>query len=154
MTPHRTAGGEPVAGFTLIEILVVLAILGVVLGVLIGRGPIRSRGLEARAAAGALAQALRAARAQAIAADRSVTVTIDPGRHVFAADAGPVTRIDGALALSVLPPALPGPGSARLIRFAPDGSSSGGDVLLGNGPRRLEVSVEWLTGKVSVGDAR
>jgi prepilin-type N-terminal cleavage/methylation domain-containing protein len=47
------------AGFTLIEILVVLAILGVALGMLIGRGPMRSRGLETRAAAGALAQSLR-----------------------------------------------------------------------------------------------
>jgi general secretion pathway protein H len=142
------------AGFTLIEILVVLAILGVVLGIMIGRGPARSRGLETRAAAGALAQSLRAARAQAIAGDQPVTVVIDPVRHVFAADNGPVRHIDPDLDMVILPPALPGPGASRLIRFGPDGSSSGGAVVLGSGNRRLGVSVEWLTGKVSVADAR
>jgi general secretion pathway protein H len=141
-------------GFTLIEILVVLAILGVALGVLIGRGPSRSRGLETRAAAGALAQALRGARAQAIAGDRDVSVAIDPARHLFAADQSPVRLVDRSIEMSVLPPALPGPGGAKVIRFSGDGSSTGGAVLLGNGRRKLKISVEWLTGKVSVADAR
>lgn len=140
-------------GFTLIEILVVLAILGVVLGVLIGRGPMRSVGLETRAAAGALAESLRAARAQAILGDRDVTVTIDPVRHVFAADGGVVRQIDKDLPMAVLPPALPGPGATRLIRFSADGSASGGEVLLGSGRRKLAISVEWLTGRVKVADA-
>jgi len=137
----------------LIEILVVVAIIGVVMGVLIGRGPVRSHGLETRAAAGALAQALRAARAQAIAADHDVTVVIDPARHVFAADNSPASKIDPATVMVVRPPALMGPGPAARILFSADGSSTGGDILLGTGRRRLDVSVEWLTGKVSVEDA-
>ena len=141
-------------GFTLIEILVVVAIIAVVMGVLIGRGPVRSHGLETRAAAGALAQALRAARAQAIAVDHDVTVVIDPVRHVFAADNSPISRIDPGTALVVRPPALMGPGQAARIVFSADGSSTGGDIVLGTGKRRLDVSVEWLTGKVSVADAQ
>lgn len=141
------------AGFTLIEILVVLAIMGVVLGIVLGRGPLRSTGLQARAAAGALAQTLRAARAQAIADDHDVAVAIDPRRRVFAMDGGPPRQLAEGLSISVLPPTLPGPGSVRLIRFSPDGSATGGQVLLGSGHRRLGVSVEWLTGQVSVADA-
>jgi len=144
----------PANGFTLIEILVVVAIIGVVMGVLIGRGPVRSHGLETRAAAGALAQALRAARAQAIATDHDVTVLIDPVRHVFAADNSPVSQIDPKTALVVQQPALMGPGEAARILFSADGSSTGGNILLGTGKRRLEISVEWLTGKVSVADAQ
>ncbi len=140
-------------GFTLIEILVVVAIIGVVMGVLIGRGNVRSHGLETRAAAGALAQALRAARAQAIATDHDVTVLIDPQRHVFAADNSPITRIDPATPMVVQATTLKAPGAASKIQFSADGSSSGGDILLGTGTRRLDVSVEWLTGKVSVADA-
>jgi general secretion pathway protein H len=144
----------PEHGFTLIEILVVVAIIGVVMGVLIGRGQVRSHGLETRAAAGALAQGLRAARAQAIATDHDVTMVIDPGRHVFAADNNPVRQIDFATPMVVRPPAIMGPGLIGKITFSPDGSSTGGDILLGVGHRRLDVSVEWLTGKVSVDDAK
>jgi general secretion pathway protein H len=141
------------AGFTLIEILIVIAIVGVALGLVIGRGPLRSRGLETRAAAGAIAQTLRAARAQAIAMDQDVAVAIDPARHVFAMDHGPTSTLSPDMDVAVLPPALRGPGSTRLIRFSADGSATGGQILIGSGKRRLGVSVEWLTGRVTVADA-
>ena len=145
-------------GFTLIEILVVLAILGVAMGLIIGRGPMRSRGLEARAAAGSLAQSFRAARARAIAIDGDVQVVIDPVRHVFAADGSKPVVVSRELSMVVEPAApgqavLRGPGSTRIIRFSPDGSSSGGEVLLGLGRRRIGITVEWLTGQVKVSDA-
>lgn len=145
-------------GFTLIEILVVLAILGVAMGLIIGRGPMRSRGLEARAAAGSLAQSFRAARARAIAIDADVQVVIDPARHVFAADGSKPVVVSRELSMAVEPAApgqavLKGPGSTRIIRFSPDGSSSGGEVLLGLGRRRIGITVEWLTGQVKVADA-
>jgi general secretion pathway protein H len=151
--PGNTQPG-PEQGFTLIEILVVVAIIGVVMGVLIGRGSVRSHGLETRAAAGALAQALRAARAQAIATDSDVTVVIDPERHVFAADNSPVRQIDPATQMVVKAQAVRTASAAGKILFAADGSSTGGNILLGSGRRRLDVSVEWLTGKVSVADAK
>jgi general secretion pathway protein H len=140
-------------GFTLIEILVVLAILGVALGLIIGRGPMNSRGLQARAAAGAMAQSLRAARAQAIATDRDVQVAFDPARHVFAPDGGRAVVVAQDIPFSILPPALRGPGTVRIIRFSADGSSTGGQILLGSGHRRIGISVEWLTGQVKVADA-
>ncbi len=140
-------------GFTLLEILVVLAILGVTLGLVMGRFSTRSRGLETRGAASAIAQSLRAARAQAIATDHDVSVVFDPLRHVFAADSSPMRKLAPDLALAVLPPALAGPGAARIIRFSADGSATGGEILLGTGRRRIGISVEWLTGKVTVADA-
>jgi general secretion pathway protein H len=140
-------------GFTLIEILVVLAILGLVLGIMIGRGPMRSTGLQLRAAAGAMAQNLRAARAAAIASNRQVAVAIDPARHVFSVDGRAPVLLAPDLSLDVSD-ALRGPGTVRIIRFAPDGSDSGGHVVLGTGGRQVQISVQWLTGQVSVADAR
>jgi general secretion pathway protein H len=96
---------------------------------------------------------LRAARARAIATDHDVAVAIDPAGHRFAMDGGAANLFAADLAVSVLPPALPGPGPVRLIRFGPDGSATGGAVLLGTGSRRVGISVEWLTGRVSVSDA-
>jgi general secretion pathway protein H len=40
------------------------------------------------------------------------------------------------------------------IRFNPDGSSTGGRIVLADGNRKVAVGVEWLSGRVSVADLR
>jgi general secretion pathway protein H len=40
------------------------------------------------------------------------------------------------------------------IRFNPDGSSTGGRIVLAEGERRTAVGVDWLTGRVSVANVR
>lgn len=140
-------------GFTLLELIIVLAIMGLLGGILITRGPQRSAGLQTRAAAGALAQALRSARAEAIARNIDVNVAIDPARHLLAPDGAAPRRLASGMEVAVLPGAIAGPGPVRIIRFAPDGSSSGGTILLGSGRRQLRISAQWLTGQVKVENA-
>ncbi|HEY4174844.1 MAG TPA: GspH/FimT family pseudopilin, partial [Rhodopila sp.] len=65
------------SGFTLIEMVVVLVVLGLALGLVIARGPMHSATLDARTAARQLAQALRLARSRAIMSDRPVLVRVD-----------------------------------------------------------------------------
>jgi general secretion pathway protein H len=36
------------------------------------------------------------------------------------------------------------------IRFYPDGSSTGGRVTVGQGDRKFEIDVDWLTGRVHI----
>lgn len=141
-------------GFTLIEVIVVLVIAGMVLGLIVARGPSRSHGLEARAVADRIAGALRLARAQAIAADRPVFLTYDAGARAIA--------VDGA-APFVLPPELAVAMTTVLgqrngtrvgrIGFAPDGSATGGRIVVAFAGRGYSVGVDWLTGRVSVADA-
>ena len=132
-------GGGPQGGFTLLEMLVVLAVLGLTVGLVVARGPLRSAGLDARTAASVLAGTLRAARSEAIARDQPVTVSI----------AGSTVRVGAALPRA-LGAALQ---SDRPITFAPDGTSGGGRVAVVAGPVRKLVTVDWLTGRVSVADA-
>lgn len=128
-------------GFTLLEMLVVIAVMGLLAGLVLTRGPARSAGLEARLAANTLAGTLRAARAQAIATDRAVAVRVDgPAGTVAVGTAAP--RAVGAV---LIPPPRP-------LVFAPDGSSSGGAVGVAAGPLRKVVAVDWLTGRVTVAD--
>ena len=142
-------------GFTLIEVIIVLVILGLAAGLVMNRGPSRSRGLEATSAAADVARMLRAARGQAIASDHSVLVLVDLARHAIAVDGGPVRVVPANLGLSVVAVADETLG-ARLagIRFQPDGSASGGRITLADGKRRIEVGVDWLTGRVTIGDVR
>lgn len=140
-------------GFTLVEMLVVLAVVGLALGVVALRGPQRSPALDLRAAAGTVAETLRLARSRAVAGNRTVGVAFDV--------AGPSLRLDGApprglpTGISMAVTATLGNtagGRLAAIQFAPDGSSSGGRVVLQGGGRRTQVGVEWLTGRVSVAD--
>jgi len=140
-------------GFTLLELVVVLAVMGAVIGIVISRGPAHSIGLQTRAAAGILAQTLRTARAAAIDGARDVTVVIDPPHRSFNAEGGPMHVLAPGVALGFLPPALKGPRDTGLIRFSPDGSATGGEILLGSGVRRVRIDVQWLTGQVQVANA-
>ena len=138
------------AGFTLIEVLVVLAILGLVAGLVAVRGPSRSAALDLRAASGEVARAMRLARTQAIAGNAAVPVVLDPATSGYRVGDGPPRRLPAGIGLSVI--AVAGAGLPT-ISFAPDGSSSGGRVELAAGGRRVQVGVEWLTGRVVVADA-
>ncbi len=140
-------------GFTLIEMLVLIAVLALVLVLLVQHGPQRSRTLDARAAAATLAQSLRAARARAIATDRTVSVTLDLAAHRVRAAAAPATALPD---LPIAAETTFGPRSETRVvfAFAPDGSASGGRITIGTGPGRLRIDIDWLSGRVRVADAR
>ncbi len=129
-------------GFTLLEMLVVLAVLGLMVGLVVARGPLRSAGLDARLAANQLAGTLRAARSQAIAADRPVAVAINAALATVQVGNAPPRPVGAAIT-----------GLTQPLVFLPDGSSRGAAVIVAAGPMRKRVSVDWLTGRVSIADA-
>jgi general secretion pathway protein H len=138
----------------LIEVLVVLVILGLTVSLIVARGPARSTGFDLRATADDIAQQLRLARSEAISTDRTTAFTLDAAGRRYEIDgaAGATLPPEVALAMTTVTGGKPRPQGA--ISFGPDGSSSGGRVLLGAGGRQLAVVVDWLTGRVVVGDAR
>ncbi len=146
-TRHRS---EASSGFTLLEMLIVVAVLGLVLGMIVLRGPVRSQGLDTRAAAREVAGTLRAARARAITTDRPVLFLLDPAHHAFQVEGSPPRTLPTGLNAALLSRAQLGQRPLSAISFAPDGSSSGGAVVLADGHHRLAVSVDWLTGRVSI----
>jgi general secretion pathway protein H len=144
--------GRAMAGFTLIEMLVVLVILGLSAAILLTRGPSRSVSLELRSSGSAVVEALKLARSEAIATDRTTHFTMDAPHRAFALDGRPQPPLPNDIALVM----TEGVGKNRpleVISFSPDGSSSGGRIILAAGPHRLQVTVDWLTGRVSLRDA-
>jgi general secretion pathway protein H len=148
-------GRRSKAGFTLIEVIVVLAVLSLGLALLTMRGPPRSAALEIRAAAGEMAQALRLARAQSIARNAPVRVVLDPARGAWAVDGAAARVLPPGIVLALRVAETETLGD-RLgaIRFAPDGSSTGGVIELADDHRRLQIGVDWLSGRVTLAEAK
>jgi general secretion pathway protein H len=122
-------------GFTLIEMIVVIVIMALIASLVLVRQPWHSAGLETEASVRALTGALRVARSRAIAQDRDVAVVTNAGG--FAVDGGAPWMLPSGQVLS-----------ATQVIFMPDGGSSGSTIVLAAGPRRIVVSVNWLTGRV------
>jgi general secretion pathway protein H len=139
------------AGFTLLELLAVLLILGLVAAVVVpslGGGA----AVEVKSAARSLAAALRQTRNRALNDNRSATLALDVAKREF--------RLPGEQRTHRLPERvhivlftarseqLSEQGGA--IRFFPDGSSTGGRITLSIDSLRYLVNVDWLTGRVKV----
>jgi general secretion pathway protein H len=145
LASFRGAGG----GFTLLEIMVVLVIGGLLIGLVVSHGPVRSARLETDGAARQLAGTFRLARAEAIANDRPVQVTIDPvGRRVWI-DRQPASPLPPLVAVAVHNQA--GGRAVSGFLFTPDGGASGGSVELSSPGHQVRLTVDWLTGRVKIG---
>lgn len=130
----------------------VLAIMGLAL---ILAMPMLDRvlpGLELRTGTRNLVSALQEARARSIGRNAVVTVVVDQEGFL---------KVDGTVAvraaarLRILNVMRTGQSSANAvdgIRFFPDGTSTGGHLMLALGDRRKHVLVDWLTGAVSISE--
>jgi len=142
-------------GFTLLELLVALAIAALLLGLAM---PGFSRGLsnvQLRTATRELASALRTAAVQAVVRGEPTALILDfEARRYRVGENGQPHELPSDLELSLVPPSGERPGSNQgPIRFYPDGSSTGGEIELRNQRLAYRVSVEWITGRVKIAEA-
>jgi general secretion pathway protein H len=152
LRPQRRAGA---AGFTLFELIVALAVIGLALVLITGYRAPWSSALGLRGTAAELASGLRLARSQAIAGNHPVALDLDLAGHRYRVGTDQPQPLPANLAIELL--TVAGENRGRTggdIRFNPDGSSTGGRITLADGRRRVAVGVDWLTGRVSVADVR
>jgi general secretion pathway protein H len=141
-------------GFTLLEIMVVLVIGVVAYTIILGvpfRGPTTS---DLKAAARTLASGLRQAQTTAMATRRDATLTLDLDAREFEVSGGQGIRsLPRELDLQLYTAQTEALSEKKgAIRFYPDGSSTGGRITVASGERKYLVDVDWLTGRVSIGD--
>lgn len=152
----KRARGQPDAGYSLTEVLVVLAIIALATAAALSAPRAGQNALTLEAYARRLADDLRLARASAVS-DNAVStlfVSLAPpghrdgeGRFIPAPSA---SRIELTGARSLLADAE---GGARFA-FYGDGGASGGAVRIGDAARVYRVEVDWMTGAVRVEQQR
>jgi general secretion pathway protein H len=138
-------------GFTLLELVIVMALLAAILLVFtrVAGDPGGARALEG--ASSQLAGLLRAARSRAILNNRPAWVLVDLAGNRVLADSGDALQLSADTHLSLLAARSQiATAQAGRIVFEPDGSSSGGRIMLAGHGRTMIVGIDWLAGKVTV----
>ena len=152
MTRHFPATLRPSErGFSLLELIVVLAVLSLVF---VAVAPLISpwrQGALIDVTAREVALALRATRAAAIHANKGATFTLDSAAGQYWSDAAPArktlpARITATLAAGQTPLAR--------IQFFPDGGASGGTIVLREAHRSAAIQVDALWGRARVNVSR
>ncbi|WP_375462401.1 GspH/FimT family pseudopilin [uncultured Methylobacterium sp.] len=134
------------AGFTLIEVTLMLAIVSLTAVLALPRSSVSGGSASLRIKAFEIVAVLRADRDEAVRSGRPVTSLVDlVAGQVRSATNGAVS-IPASLFLRVSGPALDG------IRFMPDGSASGGEIFLMRADRSgiLSVRVNPLTAAIGI----
>ena len=148
------ARGAAVRGVTLLELLIVLAIMAIIAGFMIPMfgGPISTS--ELRSAARQLAAGLRLAQSEAVSQRRQTFLVLDVAGKRFKVDNDPQehklpSKVELKLFTAQNDLVSESVGS---IRFFPDGGSNGGRITVASGDRKFDVDIDWLTGRVAILD--
>lgn len=139
-------------GFTLLELVVVLALATVLIALVPPLISASIPGVELKSSARRVAAGLRLAREEAIRTGRDIAFTIDLEDRSYQVE-GPFRRISLPKGLDlklVVAESEMENDQTGAIRFFADGGSTGGRVILARDGAGWQIGTQWLTGRVQV----
>ena len=137
------------AGFTLIEVMAVMLIIALVAAVAVTMMPSTGRtGLKAVTMQ--TASLLRRERLGAILTGRDREVSLDRERRIFVGDGGDTVALPRDITLDILGIDALWSGRQAVVRFHPDGASTGAVLKLSREKVEYEIRVNWYTGGVAI----
>lgn len=140
-------------GFTLIEVVAIMAILGLMLAVVLPAIPRAVSRPQIDAVALAVAAILEGDHRAALRRHTGVSATVDANHRLVGSGAGgrSLTLPAGiAITTTLAKTCLGAPVRDRIV-FLPDGTSCGGAIALDRGGQRVDIRVNWLTGAAEIG---
>jgi general secretion pathway protein H len=135
-------------GFTLVEMLVCIAIVALLATALVPAISESSARSRLSNAADRVALALRTTRDLALGEARPEIFAFDREKHVVQSGDGRVQSLASDFDVRLVARGADARGGT--IRFFADGGSTGGVLRLSLQKRQLDVAVDWLTGRVSI----
>lgn len=140
------------AGFALIEILCVLAIIGLLAAIILPSVPRATTRARLESFAVQTAALLKADRNAALRRQAQVVTQVDaPSRSIRSGSTGQVIRLpDDVQVEAILASRCADRNAGRSIDFFPSGMSCGGTIALLRPGMGYEVRVNWLTGGVDI----
>jgi general secretion pathway protein H len=137
------------AGFTLIEVIAVMLIIALVASLAVTMMPGTGRaGLKALTLQ--TASLLRRERLGAILTRRDRDVSLDGERRLLVGDGGGIVALPRDIVLDILGADALWSGRQAVVRFHPDGASTGAVLKLSREEAEYEIRVNWYTGGVSI----
>jgi len=138
-------------GFTLFELLVVMAIIVMATAAIVSIYRSPSSGTQVKAAALLAASRLRDLRAAAMTTGSERVATIDVNKRVIGfRDGHAALKLNRSIAIVVTGADSEKRSAATAgVRFFPNGSSSGATIQLRSERQAYEIRINWLTGRVS-----
>jgi general secretion pathway protein H len=152
LSAARAENGSGEQGFALIEILCVLAIIGMLAAIILPAIPRATSRAKLESYAVATAALLKADRSAALRRQIQVATQVDAAsRSIRSGVTGRVIRLPNDVALdAVLASRCADRSAGRSIDFFPSGMSCGGVIALSRPGMGVEVRVNWLTGGVDI----
>lgn len=138
-------------GFTLVEILVVVAIIGLAMAVVAGAMGMSLAGQQVRGASRDLVASLRYTRGQAIVKREPQVLLFNLDKRSYRAPGRSPIELPEKFEIAVETARQEMLASGEVgIRFYPDGSSTGGNVEISRGDVVWRIDINWLTGEVNL----
>ena len=149
MTSRQVAAVPAQAGFTLLEMIVAITIVGLILAASIPSSVRFYESMQYRKAIRDVTTALASARFNAVNTGRAQDVVINPETRVLRMNRE-TWQLPAKLNIVVHTAREVNRDSEGVIRFYPDGGSSGGDIDIAQPNRSgAKISVDWLVGRVT-----
>jgi len=140
---------ERKSGFTLLEVLAVMLIIALVSSLVVAVTPGTGRA-KLKALTMEIAALFRRERLGAILTGRDREVTLDGERRAFVGDGGDAIVVPRDVVVDLLGADELWSGRQAVVRFHPDGASSGTVLKLAREGAQYEVRVNWYTGGVAI----
>jgi general secretion pathway protein H len=145
-------GCKSTRGFTLLEMMVVLVIAGLMLALVPPLFSGAVSGTKLKGSARDLAMVLRETRSQAIIHNTEQLVHLDLETPRYRVGNGKPQALpeDVAMAVELITGARVTEMTQHVVRFFPDGSSSGELITLSGGSQAYHLQLNWLTGSITI----